>query len=81
MVKKLAIVKVDSQRRIYIPKELPFRAEKAIIIPYGASLLLVPVPEKVIEIEAEASIQELKKRAEERAKREVMMRAKRREQT
>ena len=74
----MAIVKVDSQRRIYIPKEVPFKAEKAIIIPYGMSFLLVPVPEKIIEIEVEVSTQELKKRAEEKAKQEVIARVKQR---
>jgi hypothetical protein len=59
-------VKVDSRRRIYIPKEIPFRADKAIIVPYDASILLIPVPEKIIEIDVKASIQELKKRAEEK---------------
>jgi len=71
-------VKVDSQRRIYIPKEVSFKAEKAIIIPYGMSFLLVPVPEKIIEIEVEVSTQELKKRAEEKAKQEVIARVKQR---
>lgn len=80
MVERLAIVKVDSQRRIYIPREIPFEAEKAIIIPYGASFLLIPVPEKVIEIEVKASIRELKKRAEDKAKQEVMTRLKMRGQ-
>jgi len=80
MVERLAIVKVDSQRRIYIPREVSFEAEKAIIIPYGASFLLIPVPEKVIEIEVKASIPELKKRAEEKAKREVVTRLKTRGQ-
>ena len=73
-------MKVDSQRRIYIPREVPFEAEKAIIIPYGASFLLIPVPEKVIEREVKASIRELKKRAEEKARQEVMMRLKTRGQ-
>jgi len=78
MVNNLAIVKVDSQRRIYIPKELSLKAEKALIIPFGASFLLIPVPEKIIEVEVEASIPELKKRAEEKAKKEVTARLKRR---
>lgn len=56
------MVKVDSQRRIYIPKEIPFKADKAIIVPYGASFLLIPVPEKVIEINVKNSIEELKRR-------------------
>lgn len=70
----MSLVKVDSQRRIYIPKEIPFEADKAIIVPYGGSFLLIPVPEKIIEIDVKASIQELKKRAEEKAREEVAMR-------
>jgi len=73
-------VKVDSQRRIYIPKEIPFRADKAIIVPYGASFLLIPVPEKVIEIDVKASTRELRKRAEEKAREEVAMKMERRRQ-
>ena len=75
---ELSLVKVDSQRRIYIPKEIPFKADKAIIVPYGASFLLIPIPEKVIEIDVKASIQDLKKKAEEKAKEEVTMRMERR---
>jgi len=70
------LVKIDSQRRIYIPKELPFQADRAIIVPYGASFLLIPIPEKIIEIDVEASIQELKKRAEEKAKEEAAIKVK-----
>jgi len=76
----LSLVKVDSQRRIYIPKEIPFKADKAIIVPYGASFLLIPVPEKVIEIDVKASIQELKKRAEEKAREEAAIRMERHKQ-
>ena len=75
----MAVAKVDSQRRVYIPKEVAFRAEKAIIIPYGSSLLLVPVPEKVIEIEVKASISELKEGAEEKAKQEARVKMRRRQ--
>jgi len=49
-------------------------------VPYGASFLLIPVPEKVIEIDVKASIQELKKRAEEKAREEAAMRMKRHKQ-
>jgi len=72
----LTLVKIDSQRRIYIPKEIPFKANEAIIVPFGASFLLIPVPEKIIEIEIPISTQELKKRAEEKAKNEVAERLK-----
>lgn len=71
------MAKVDSQRRIYIPKGVPFRAEKVIIIPHGSSLLLVPVPEKIIEIEVKASIPELKEGAEEKAKQEARTKVRR----
>jgi len=80
MVIKMSLVKVDSQRRIYIPKEIPFKADKARIIPYGASFLLIPVPEKVIEIDVKASIQEFKKRAEEKSREEVAIRMERHKQ-
>ena len=67
----MALVKIDSQRRMYIPKEIPLKAGEAIIVPYGASFLLIPVPEKIIEIDVEGSIEELKKKAEEKAKKEA----------
>ena len=76
----MSLVKVDSQRRIYIPKEIPFEADKAVIVPYGASFLLIPVLEKVIEIDVKASVRELRKRVEEKAREEVAMRMGRRRQ-
>jgi len=69
---------VDSQRRIYIPKEIPFDAETAIIIPQGSSYLLVPVPRKPIEIDVKVSTSDLKRRAEEKAKADAVERAVRR---
>jgi len=42
----LALVKVDSQRRIYIPKKFPFKAKKAIIIPYGMHFYSSQSPKK-----------------------------------
>ena len=65
------MVKIDSQRRIYIPKEIPLKAGEAIIVAYSASFLLIPVPEKIIEIDVEGSIEELKKKAEEKARKEA----------
>lgn len=76
----MSLVKVDSQRRIYIPKEIPFKAEWAIIVPYGSSFLLIPVPEKIIEIDVKDSIRELKKKAEEKAREEVAPRMKKHRQ-
>ena len=62
---------VDSQRRIYLPKELDFKAKKAVIIRRGETYILIPIPEKVTEIDVKASSDELRKMAEEKAKREA----------
>jgi len=71
MVYLLSIVKV-SKRRIYIPKEIPFSAEKVIIIPLGSNLLIVPVPDKPIETKSTRDINEIKKLAERKAKKEAI---------
>ncbi|MBS7654683.1 MAG: hypothetical protein QXU95_03545 [Candidatus Bathyarchaeia archaeon] len=63
------MVKVDPKGE-YISKKVPFKTDKAILEPYGASFLLIPVPEKTTEIDVKATIRELKKRAEEKAKEE-----------
>lgn len=67
----MAIVTVDAHRRIYIPKELGFEAKKAIIIPQGDSYILIPVPDHVTEIEANETTKELRRKAEEKAKKEA----------
>ena len=76
----MSVVKVDSTRRIYIPKELPFEAEKAVIITHGASYLLIPVPQEPIPIDIKQPVSELKLQAEQRAKKDAVQRAKRRNQ-
>ena len=67
----MTIVTIDSQRRIYLPKELGFDAEKAIIIPRGETYLMIPVPKEITQIDTDLSTKELRKTAEERAKRET----------
>ena len=69
----MSIVKV-SKRRIYIPKDIPFDAKRVIIIPISDNLLIIPVSERPIEIDIKESISELKKRAEEKAKRDAIKR-------
>jgi len=73
----MAVVKVDSQRRVYIPKGIPFVGDRAIIIPQGSTYLLIPVPKDVIEIDVSKSTDELKLVAEERARADALGRAKR----
>lgn len=75
------MVKIDSQRRIYIPKDIPLEVDKAIILPFGTFLLLIPIPEKIIEIDVKGSIQELKRKAEERAREEAVVKLRNREQS
>jgi len=58
-------------RRIYLPKELDFKAKKAFIIPRGETYILIPIPDKITEIDVDISIEDLRKRAEEKAKKEV----------
>lgn len=77
MASTMAVVKVDSQRRVYIPRELSFDAERVIIIPQGSVYLLIPVPKDVIEIDVSKSLDELKRIAEEGAKADAIGRAKR----
>ncbi|MEM2941735.1 MAG: AbrB family transcriptional regulator [Thermoproteota archaeon] len=67
----MALVKVDSQRRIYIPKDVPFEAGRALLVPFGSSFLLIPVPDRVVEIDVGASVEELRRRAEEKAREEA----------
>jgi len=67
----LTIVSIDPQRRIYLPKELHIEADKAIIIPYGANYLLIPIPREITPMDARLTLQELKKKAEEHAEKEV----------
>ncbi|MCW4050823.1 MAG: hypothetical protein NWE89_13915 [Candidatus Bathyarchaeota archaeon] len=67
----MTIVSIDPQRRIYLPKELGFNAEKAIIIPRGETYLMIPVPKEITPIDTDLTTNELKKKAEEKAKRET----------
>jgi virulence-associated protein VagC len=67
----VAIVSVDSQRRIYLPKGLDFEAKKALIIPRGDEYILLPIPDEIVEIDVDVPVEELRARAEEKAKREA----------
>jgi len=67
----MAIVSVDSQRRIYLPKELDFEAKKALIIPRGDEYVLIPIPDTIVEIDVDVPVEELRERADEKARREA----------
>lgn len=67
----MTIVSIDPQRRMYLPKELGVKADKAIIIPRGDSFLMIPVPKDIIPIDTDLPTKELRKMAEEKAKKET----------
>lgn len=67
----MAVVTVDSQRRIYLPKELDFEAKKAIIIRRGRTYVMIPVPDEITPIDVDVSVDELRRRADEKARREA----------
>lgn len=75
----MVIVKMDGQRRLYIPKAVKFECEKAIILPYGTSYLPIPIPGNIIKINVKASSREPKARAE-KARGDALERTRRRRQ-
>ncbi len=75
----MSIVKV-SNRRIYIPKEIPFSAKKALLIPLDNVIIIVPIPDKPVEIDISEDIRELRELAEKKARDDAIKRAKRRNQ-
>ncbi len=42
------------------------------MIPFGTSFLLIPIPEKIIEVKVPVSKEKLKERAEKKAKQEAI---------
>ncbi len=72
------ILKVDSRRRIYLPKDVKLDSSEVILIPMGSSYLLVPVPSRIVEIDMDMERETLKKIAEYRARMEALQRLSRR---
>jgi virulence-associated protein VagC len=67
----MTIVSIDSQRRIYLPRELKIESDKALIIPRGENYLLIPIPKEITAIETNKTIPELKAEAMKRAEKET----------
>lgn len=72
----MVVVKVN-KRRIYIPKEIPFKRDKAILIPFGKGLIVYPVPHHFTEVDIPLSTKELKKLIEKKAREDALMGLKR----
>ncbi|MEM3944110.1 MAG: hypothetical protein QXJ59_08480 [Thermofilaceae archaeon] len=81
----MAVVRVDEQGRMVIPKEFGVRATRAVIIPAGSFLVVIPLPGAPHEksggwLTSSRSRAELKRAAEEAARRDAAERARRRGQ-
>ncbi|MBI3023340.1 MAG: hypothetical protein HYY68_06385 [Thaumarchaeota archaeon] len=73
------MVKVDAHRRIYMPKDIPIETDKVVIIPHGSAYLMLPVPKEPVEIDVKIPVKELKDIAEDKARREAVGRASKRQ--
>jgi len=72
------ILKIDSRRRIYLPKSIKLETNEVILVPMGSSYLLIPVPKGVVEIDIDMERESLKKIAEHKAKIDALRRLHRR---
>ena len=52
---------------MYLPKELGFKARRAIIIPGGRTYILIPIPDEITPIETKYMAEEPKGMGEEKA--------------
>jgi len=82
----VAVVSVDERGRLSIPKELGIRAARAILIPAGSFLVVVPVPMEPSDaakgwLRTTKSRPELKAMAERSARTDAVTRARRRKRT
>ncbi|MEM1522242.1 MAG: hypothetical protein QW407_01515 [Thermofilaceae archaeon] len=81
----VAVVRVDDRGRMVIPKEFGVRATRAVVIPAGSFLVVIPLPGAPHEkaggwLTSARSRVELKRAAEEAARRDAVERARRRGQ-
>jgi len=81
----VAVVRVDERGRITLPRGLGVRGGRAVIIPAGSFFVVIPLPERPVEVSggwlpSEKGRDELKAMAEELARRDAVKRARRRGQ-
>jgi len=81
----MSIVSVDERGRLTLPKETGVRKTRAVILPAGSFIVIVPLPPKPSEhaknwLKTEKTRKELKEEAEKLAKKDAIKRAKRRRQ-
>jgi len=81
----MSVVSVDERGRLTLPKETGVRKTRAVVIPAGSFIVIVPLPPKPSEytknwLKTEKERKELKKDAERLAREDVVKRVKRRKQ-
>jgi len=81
----MSLVAVDERGRMTIPKEMNVKKTRAVIIPAGSFLIVIPLPAKPQEVAgswllSKRTRKELKDLAEESASKEAVERARRRKQ-
>ena len=79
----MSIVKVDKRGRLTLPKETNVRSTRAVVIPAGSFIVIVPIPPKPSKyaegwLKTTKKRYELKKLAEKIAKEDATKRARRR---
>jgi bifunctional DNA-binding transcriptional regulator/antitoxin component of YhaV-PrlF toxin-antitoxin module len=81
----MAVVVIDERGRLTIPSELQVRGIKAMLIPAGPFMIIIPLPQKALDasggwLRTKSSRKELKVQAEKEARKDAVKRAKRRKQ-
>jgi len=82
---RMTVVPVDERGRMTIPKGMGIRDGRAVVIPAGSFIVVIPLPKHPEEeaegwLETDRSRKELKELAEKEAQRDAAERAKRRGQ-
>ena len=82
---KMSIVRVDKRGRLVLPKKMGIRNTKAVLIPAGSYIIVIPLPLKPLKeaegwLKTKKSRKHLKKTAELSARKDAVERAKRRRQ-
>ena len=81
----MALVVLDDPGRLTIPRKLDTRGTRAMLIPAGPFLIIVPIPSRPLEasaswLDTKLSRKELKALAEKTARKDALKRTKRKKQ-
>jgi len=76
----MTVVTIDKRGRVCIPKDVRIEAEKALLIPLGASYMVIPIPKTPTAFPITKPTSDLRRDAENAIRREVRERLERRGQ-